>query len=95
LTLPRLFRLKSNYKDRFTNKKFENVILEFFYLLIILVGHTRENWNCIFDELLVLYERLDELDIEKSWNHLPNQAFEVFKMVIFLAEPDWSFEIAN
>jgi len=29
-----------------------------------LVGRTGENWNCVFKDLIQLYEQLQELDIE-------------------------------
>ena len=32
--------------------------------VISLVGHTRENWNYIFESLNTLHERVEELDIE-------------------------------
>jgi hypothetical protein len=47
------------------NKKVpEHKFWNFSYLLIILVDLPSENWNCIFEDLVVLCERLEELGIE-------------------------------
>ena len=46
------------------NKNPRNIISDFHICNSRLVDPARGNWNCIFDCLKKLCERLDELDIE-------------------------------
>jgi hypothetical protein len=47
------------------NKKLQTIKSGTFRICwIILVDPAKENWNCVFSDLITLCERLEELDIE-------------------------------